>query len=168
MITRILGIDPGFGRVGYGIIERHGSFVRHVDHGCIVTNPKASFGKRLDHIARAVEELCRVHAPRIMGVEELFFAKNVTTGIQVGHARGVIILAGVRAGVPVAEVTPLEVKKTVTGYGKADKKQVQYMVYQALGFREKRPQDDAIDALAVALTVAAHMPRQGRLTKKRP
>lgn len=150
---RILGIDPGFGRIGYGVIEwQRGGWV-HVVHGCIETSPRKSFAERLLDIHRELLAIITAYAPQNAGIEKLFFAKNVTTGIDVSQARGVIVFTLAKAGIPVFECTPLEVKQALTGYGKAEKSQVQAMINIMLKLDKKRLQDDAADALAVALTV---------------
>ncbi|OGH68597.1 MAG: crossover junction endodeoxyribonuclease RuvC [Candidatus Magasanikbacteria bacterium RIFCSPLOWO2_02_FULL_44_11] len=149
---RILGIDPGFGRVGYGIIEQAGSSWKHITHGCLETSPKKSFVSRLADIHKELVRLIQEHQPTRMAVEELFFFKNVTTAIDVGQARGVILLTGFESGLPIDEFTPLEVKQAMTGYGRAEKGQMQKLVAVILNMKVKIKSDDAADALAVALT----------------
>lgn len=153
--TRILGIDPGFGRVGFGIIDVAGDRFRVVDYGCIETDPKKSFVERLESISDELIQIIRTYKPQCAGVEELFFYKNVTTAINVGQARGVILLTLKKARVQIHEYTPLQVKQSVSGYGKADKTQLQTMVKMLLGIKKKITPDDASDALAIALTCAA-------------
>lgn len=152
---RILGIDPGFGRVGFGIIDVRGDRSRVVTYGCIETDTKQSFVERLEVIADELVRIIRYYKPEYAGVEELFFYKNVTTAIKVGQARGVILLTLKKTKVAIHEYTPLEVKQSVTGYGKADKTQLEAMVKVILGIKKKITPDDAADALAVALTCAA-------------
>lgn len=148
----ILGIDPGFGRVGYGVIEKHGvKEWKALDYGCIETNLKNSFIERLAEIHRAVLHLIKKFKPTRMAVEELFFVKNVTTGIKVAQARGVILLTAMENNLAVDEFTPLEVKQAITGYGRAEKGQMQKMVAAILRLKCKVKSDDAADALAVAL-----------------
>ncbi len=154
-ITRILGIDPGFGRVGFGIIDIKGDMVRVIDYGCIETRATKNFPDRLEEIADELYTIIRTHKPHAAAVEELFFYKNVTTAIKVGQARGVILLTLKKTKVPIHEYTPLEVKQSVTGYGKADKAQMETMVKMLLGIKKKIAPDDAADALAIALTCAA-------------
>ncbi|OPG15944.1 crossover junction endodeoxyribonuclease RuvC [Ferroacidibacillus organovorans] len=151
---RILGIDPGFGRTGYGIIDVLGHSYRMVDAGCIETSPKTPIGERLVAIYDAITTLIHQHAPDEFAVEQLFFARNVTTALTAAEARGVVLLAAQKAGLPVGEYTPLQVKQAVSGYGRADKKQVQEMVKILLSLREVVKPDDAADALAVAITHA--------------
>lgn len=153
--TRILGIDPGFGRVGFGIIDVQGDRFRVVEYGCIETNTKHSFVERIEEIADQLIGLIRAHKPHCAAVEELFFYKNVTTAIKVGQARGAILLTLRKARIKIHEYTPLEVKQSVTGYGRADKTQLESMVKVILGIKKKITPDDAADALAVALTCAA-------------
>ena len=151
---RILGIDPGFGRVGFGIIEKNGTEWVHVAHGLIETSSKKTFVERILEIHETLQKIIREYQPTHAAIEELFFYKNVTTAIQVGQARGVILLTLVQAGIPVDEFTPLEVKQSLTGYGRAEKGQIQKMVIMLLHLKEKKLQDDAADALAIALTVS--------------
>lgn len=149
---RIIGIDPGFGRTGYGIIEKKNHEWVHVADGCIETNPKADFVDRLYALHIALKKIITQYRPTKAAVEELFFAKNATTAINVGQARGVILLTLRQAKLPVAEFTPLQVKQTVVGYGRAEKHQVQEMLKLQLKLKKRPAQDDAADALAVALT----------------
>lgn len=149
---RILGIDPGFGRIGYGIIEGAGTDWRSVDFGCIETEAKTSFVSRLLEIDAALHHILVTHVPDHAAVEDLFFYKNVTTAIRVSQARGAMLLALAKAGIPVEEYTPLEIKNSIVGYGRAEKSQVQHMIAMQLGLPNKSMQDDAADALAVALT----------------
>ncbi|MFH1286331.1 MAG: crossover junction endodeoxyribonuclease RuvC [Candidatus Magasanikbacteria bacterium] len=149
---RILGIDPGFGRIGWGVIESRGVDWKHVSHGCIMTNKKKDFVDRLDELHTELMEIIKTFSPSRAGVEDLFFYKNVTTAIKVGQARGVILLTLRQAGILIFECTPLQVKQAVTGYGKAEKRQVQKMVGMILEMPKKPIQDDAADALAVAIT----------------
>jgi crossover junction endodeoxyribonuclease RuvC len=150
--TRIIGIDPGFGRVGYGVIERTGKRDwTVVDYGCIETAKGKKFVDRLIQIFDEINVLVKKHKPQRMAVEKLFFFRNVTTAIEVGQARGVILLSAVQNNLEVDEFTPLQVKQAVTGYGKAEKPQMQRMVSMVLGIKDKIKSDDAADALAVAL-----------------
>lgn len=152
---RILGIDPGFGRVGFGIIDCVGDKQTVVEYGCIETDPKRSFIERLEDISDQLVTIIRTYKPQCAGVEELFFYKNVTTAIKVAHARGVILLSLSKVKIPVHEYTPLQVKQSITGYGRADKTQLEAMVKVILGLKKKITPDDAADALAIALTCAA-------------
>ena len=157
----ILGIDPGTAALGYGIIERTGGRLREVDHGCLVTSADLPLPERLLAIHTLVDELLQLHRPALMGVERLFFSKNVQTAFGVGQARGVVLLAAAQHGVPVREATPSEVKSAIAGYGAADKDQVARMVQLVLGMAELPRPDDAADALAIAAWVA-HTERLGQ------
>ena len=150
----VLGIDPGTAALGYGIVERTGSRLREVDHGCLVTSPDLGLPERLLAIHSLVDELLGLHQPHLLGIERLFFSRNVQTAFAVGQARGVVLLAAAQHGVPVREATPNEVKSAITGYGAADKDQVQRMVQLVLGMSELPRPDDAADALAIATWVA--------------
>jgi len=150
----VLGIDPGTAATGYGIVERNGSKLRLVDYGCLETLSTDELPRRLLHIHQAISELIAEHHPELVGVERLFFNRNVQTAFAVGQARGVVLLAAAEAGVPVFEYGPHEVKMAVTGYGRADKRQVQRMVQVVLGMPVLPRPDDAADALAVAICLA--------------
>lgn len=150
----VLGIDPGTAALGYGLVERTGADLRAVDHGCLVTSPDEGLPERLLQIHRLVADLIALHRPALVGVERLFFSRNAQTAFGVGQARGVVLLACAEAGAVVREATPNEVKVAVTGYGAADKEQVQRMVKVVLGMTELPTPDDAADALAVAICVA--------------
>lgn len=151
-MIRILGIDPGFGRIGYGIIEQNKSRDwRAVCYGCITTDPKKTFSERLREISDELKKLIREQRPSRAAVEELFFFKNLKTAIEVAQARGVILLTALESGLDVDEFTPLQVKQAMTGYGRAEKGQMQKMVAVVLGLKEKIGSDDAADALAIAL-----------------
>jgi crossover junction endodeoxyribonuclease RuvC len=152
--VKVLGIDPGTAALGYGIVERTGGRLREVDHGCLTTSPDLSLPERLLAIHALVDELLSLHQPDVVGVERLFFSRNVQTALAVGQARGVVLLAAAEHGTPVREATPNEVKSAITGYGSADKEQVQRMVQLVLGMRERPRPDDAADALAIATWVA--------------
>ena len=154
----VLGIDPGTAATGWGIVERTGNRLRLVAYGCIETVPADELPVRLLHIHQAVTELISEHKPALVGVERLFFNKNVQTAFAVGQARGAVLLAAAQAGVPVHEYGPHEVKIAVTGYGRAGKDQVQRMVQALLGMAVLPRPDDAADALAVAIC-SAHAER---------
>lgn len=147
----IIGIDPGIATVGYGIIECVANKYRAIDYGPILTPSTLSMPNRLDLIFEELNNIIRYFKPHDMAVEELFFNKNVKTAITVGHARGVEILSAVRNGLNIYEYTPLQIKQSVVGYGRADKKQVQYMVKTLLNLNEIPKPDDVADALAVAI-----------------
>ncbi len=150
----VLGIDPGTAALGYGVVERDGATLRSLDVGCIVTSPDLPLGQRLRIIHDAVSELIATHQPDLVGVERLFFSKNVQTAFAVGQARGVVILAAAEHDIDVREATPNEVKSAVAGYGAADKAQVGRMVATILGLAAVPTPDDAADALAVAICIA--------------
>jgi crossover junction endodeoxyribonuclease RuvC len=156
----VLGIDPGTAALGYGIVERTGGRLREVDHGCLVTSPDLGLPDRLLAIHSLVDELLTLHQPHLLGIERLFFSRNVQTAFAVGQARGVVLLAAAQHGTPVREATPNEVKSAITGYGAADKEQVQRMVQLVLGMSDLPRPDDAADALAIA-TWAANVERGG-------
>lgn len=147
----ILGIDPGTATTGYGLIEKNGQKHSLIKHGCVLTPAHTPLPERLDAIFDELSALIDEHRPDHMAVEELFFSSNAKTAIAVGQARGVILLAGRKKGLPVYEYTPLEVKMALTGYGRADKNQIQQMVKTLLGLKEIPKPDDAADAVAIAI-----------------
>ncbi len=148
---RVLGFDPGTATTGYGVVESRGNSLSHIAHGVITTSPDLHFADRLNLIFDQANELLDVHRPDMVAVEKLFFSQNVTTGITVAQARGVLALAAVRHHLPIGEISPLEVKNAVVGYGKATKKQVQEMVKILLNLDAIPRPDDAADALALAI-----------------
>lgn len=154
---RIIGIDPGTGILGFGVVDfRHGSNkFKMVTAGVITTPAHTPTDERLEEIFNSLTEIINETKPDVMSIEKLFFARNVTTAISVAEARGVAMLTGRRAGISIAEYTPLQIKQTLTGYGKADKKQIQEMVRLNLGLTETPKPDDCADALAAAITHAA-------------
>lgn len=147
---RIIGIDPGTGIMGFGVVEK-GNSTSLVDAGVIRTLPHQPLDERLVEIYESLQEIIKATKPSIMVIEKLFFSRNVTTAISVSHARGVAMLAGKQAGLEIIEYTPMQIKQAITGYGKADKKQVQEMVRIQLGLKEVPKPDDCADALAAAL-----------------
>lgn len=151
---RIIGIDPGTGIVGFGVIESDGRKHKLVDAGVIRTPANQELSIRLETIFNGIKELIRQNNPEVMVVEKLYFARNVTTAMSVSHARGVIMLAGQMAKIKVVEYTPLQIKAALTGYGRADKSQIQEMVKIFLGLKERPKPDDCADALAAAITHA--------------
>jgi crossover junction endodeoxyribonuclease RuvC len=148
---RVLGVDPGTARVGYGVVEGEGPSLRAVTYGLVTTSTGTSLPERLQEIYQALRDLMAEIAPEALAAEELFFSRNARTALAVGQARGVVLLAAAHAGVPVFEYTPLQVKQAVAGYGKAPKEQVQEMVRVLLGLPETPKPDDVADALAVAI-----------------
>lgn len=149
---RIIGIDPGTGILGFGVIDVIKGKPRLVDAGVIVTPPHTPLPDRLEEIYNSLTEIIADTKPQVMSIEKLFFAQNVTTAMSVSHARGVAMLTGKQAGLAIEEYTPLQIKQTLTGYGKADKKQVQEMVRIHLGLKDVPKPDDCADALAAAIT----------------
>lgn len=147
----ILGIDPGFARTGYGIVEEKNKNLRAVDYGCISTSANLSFEKRLKKIHKELVDLIKKYKPNICAVEKIFFCKNTKTAIDVGQARGVVILTAVEKNMKILEFTPLQVKQFITGYGKAEKQQIQKMLKILLNLKEIPKPDDAADALALAI-----------------
>ena len=150
----ILGIDPGLATVGFGVIETSEDAVSFIDCGIIKTTPKLPFAERLKIIKDDIDNLLEEFNPDAVGIEELFFAKNVTNAIKVSHARGVIVEAVHRKGIPIYDFTPLQVKNNITGYGAADKLAVQKMVKQLLVLDKIPKPDDAADGLAIAICAA--------------
>ena len=147
----ILGIDPGTAITGFGLIRKIKSQWQYIECGCIKTSATVSLAERLDNIYSDVLSLIKKYKPRAVAVEDLFFFKNAKTAIKVAHARGVVILAARRSGLPLFEYTPLQVKQSLTGYGRADKRQMQEMVKSLLCLNSIPEPDDAADALAVAI-----------------
>lgn len=149
-----LGIDPGTAICGFGVVAFDGTSLRMVDAGCIRTTASETDGQRLRQLHVALVELIAAHQPAVIGVERLFFQRNVQTAMTVGQARGVALLAAAASGVPIHEPTPNEVKQAVCGNGAADKRQVATMVARLLGVSLTSTPDDATDALAIAIGCA--------------
>lgn len=150
---RILGIDPGTGILGFGVIDvALQSKVTMVDAGVIRTKEKQEDSIRLKTIYDELSQIIEDNKPEIMAVEKLFFAQNVTTAMSVSQARGVVLLCGIQNSLELFEYTPLQVKQALTGYGRAEKKQIQEMVRVMLGLKDIPKPDDCADALAVAIT----------------
>jgi len=153
--VRILGIDPGTGILGFGVIDvARGGKLQLVDGGVIRTPVHEDDGVRLLTIYEELQDIIMQHKPDAMSVEKLFFARNVTTAMTVAQARGVVLLTAMQSQIPIHEYTPMQIKQAVTGYGKADKKQIQEMVKVLLGLQTIPKPDDAADALAAAITHA--------------
>ena len=148
---RILGIDPGLATVGFSIVDCEKNRMKLVSCGVISTPAHTSLSSRLDRIYDDMIELIKTFNPDVMSIEELFFNTNITTGISVAHARGVILLSAYKSGVRVFEYTPLQVKQAVVGYGRAEKNQVIDMVKRILNLPAAPKPDDAADALAMAV-----------------
>ena len=147
----VLGIDPGFATVGYGVVRKQGNKLEKIQYGTITTKAGKAFETRLCEIYADLNTLIDTFKPDAMAVEELFFNTNVKTAISVAHARGIILLAGALKNLPVYEYTPLQVKQAVVGYGRAEKQQVMEMTRQMLGLANVPKPDDAADALAIAI-----------------
>lgn len=150
----ILGIDPGIGRVGWGVIKDESGRQKDIDHGCFETSSKMDLEERLSNIYDFITQLIEKFTPEVLAIEQLYFAANSKTALIVGQARGVILLAASKSNLPTASYTPLQVKQALTGYGRADKNQIQSMVGSILHLPKKITQDDAADALAIAITHA--------------
>ena len=150
MIT--LGIDPGLATVGFGVVERvRGNDFNAIEYGAILTKANLSVEDRLCEIYDNVNELCRTFRPDAVSVEKLFFNTNEKTAINVAEARGVILLALKKNNIPIYEYTPLQIKQALTGYGRAEKKQIMYMVKTLLKLEKEPKPDDTADALAAAI-----------------
>ncbi len=147
-----MGIDPGYGRMGFGVIYAQGGEYKLLDYGVATTTSGDSFESRLLHLANDLHELMEHHQPDMVAVEKLFFGKSSTTAMKVAEARGVALLIAAQADAPVVEYTPAQIKKAVTGDGKAGKSAMQRMVKELLGLTRIPKPDDAADALAVAIT----------------
>lgn len=153
----VLGIDPGYAILGYGVVETRGTALRAIDCGVIETPADMPFPERLERLYLGTRQLVETFRPDEVAFEELFFYRNVTTAIQVGSGRGVAILSAQQSGLPLYEYTPMQIKLAVTGNGHADKKQVQAMVRALLSLKAVPKPDDAADALAVAICHANTM-----------
>ena len=148
---RILGIDPGVATVGFGVIETQGGRQQMIQYGAITTPAGQPLAARLVQIAQDMETLINRFRPDEMSIEELFFSKNITTGIAVAHGRGIILCTAEKSGVPLYEYTPMQVKQAITGYGKAVKKQIQEMTRIMLHLESVPKPDDTADALGMAI-----------------
>src|SRR3990167_4457861 len=152
---KILGIDPGYGRMGWGVISKEGPRLRMEGLGCVETEKSAEPAGRLAMIAEEIRKIVFRYKPEVAAVESLFFFKNQTTAMRVAEARGVVLATLAELGLGIYEYTPLQVKQTLVGYGRAEKAQVEKMVQRAFGIKERIRPNDAADALAVAITHAA-------------
>ncbi|MEW6725001.1 MAG: crossover junction endodeoxyribonuclease RuvC [Bacillota bacterium] len=148
---KVMGIDPGTAITGFGVIQGAAGRLRLMDYGCVRTESGEALTRRLKDIYLSIGHLIDRHQPELIVVEQLFFNRNVRSAFAVGQARGVVLLAAANRDIPVVEFTPLQVKQAVTGYGRANKQQVQAMVGTLLALRELPKPDDAADALAVAI-----------------
>ena len=150
-MKKILGIDPGFATIGFGYIASDHGSVQMLRYGAVTTPAGMEFPQRLKLIYDDMTELLQLLKPDVVSIEELFFNTNITTGIQVAHGRGVILLACTNCGIPIYEYTPLQVKQAVAGYGRAEKRQVMDMTKRLLHLEKMPRPDDAADGLALAL-----------------
>ena len=162
----ILGIDPGLAILGWGVIDAQPGRQKLVDYGCILTTPEMTLPERLKQIGVEMRALLQLYQPEEIAFEELFFARNVTTALTVGAARGVSIAACAEYTDKLYEYTPMQVKQAIVGWGKADKKQMQQMVKMLLHMEEIAKPDDAADAIAIALTHAATGPAKAQFKMK--
>ncbi|MBE5769022.1 MAG: crossover junction endodeoxyribonuclease RuvC [Clostridiales bacterium] len=161
----VLGIDPGYALMGWGVVESLGGRLRLIDYGCIETKAGEPMQHRLMALQQGVRDLVNHYQPDEVAFEELFFAQNVTTALMVGAARGAAIIAAAEYTENLYEYTPMQIKQAITGYGKADKKQMQQMVKMLLNMQEIPKPDDAADAIACAIThcQAGRMSQQFRM-----
>ncbi len=150
----ILGIDPGIGKVGWGVIKDESGSQKALDYGCFETSSKMDLADRLTLIYDFITQLIQKFTPEVLAIEQLYFAANSKTALIVGQARGVILLAASKSNTPTDSYTPLQVKQALTGYGQASKNQIQKMVGSILHLSKKMAQDDTADALAIAITHA--------------
>lgn len=148
---RVLGIDPGIGRMGWGIVEGNGNRIKPIAFDCFETSSKLLVPERLDAIYKEVNRLIKEYSPDCLSIEDLFFQNNAKTAFVVGQARGVVLLSASQGKLPISVYTPLQVKMAVTGYGRAEKAQVGKMIKTLLVLKEVPKPDDTADALAVAL-----------------
>ena len=147
----ILGLDPGYATIGYGVIEKSERGLRVMDYGVITTPPSETIAVRLAMIDEAMTAIMDKFSPDCVSIEELFFNTNITTGIKVAHARGVMLLNAIKRCGRLYEYTPMQIKQALTGYGRADKKQIQQVVASLLKLKNIPRPDDAADALAAAI-----------------
>lgn len=152
----ILGIDPGTATTGFGLLKKNGAEISVIDYGCIETCPSLAMGERLYTINKELDSLIKKHRPEVLAIENIYFFKNLKTAMPVSQAKGVILLTAEQNNIPVFEFTPLQMKMAITGYGKAEKKQVQKMIKTMLNLEDKpkdksKRKDDATDALGIAL-----------------
>lgn len=159
----ILGIDPGVARVGWAIVETHSPNPIAKTYGCITTEKTETHSDRLVQIHKAVTLIVKKFHPDCMSVEDLFFSTNAKTAMSVGQSRGVILLAAAQSGVPVVSYSPMTVKRTICGDGRADKKQIEKMVINILKLKQAPKLDDTTDAIAIAMTHAYSYKLKGKL-----
>lgn len=164
---RILGIDCGTERTGYGLIDSDGRLHRMIAAGSIQTSPRQPFELRLLAIAQGLREVIQTHTPEAAAVEAVFYAQNVKTALKLSHARGVVLLTIAEAGLTVGEYSPLEIKTSVVGYGRAEKQQVKLMVHSLLALETQIDSEDACDAIAVAICHATRTSTELRMRAAR-
>ena len=162
---RILGVDPGYAILGWGVLDLTGNHFSVVDYGAITTDAKMEMPLRLQHLYIQLCAVIEKYKPEVASIEELFFNSNAKTAIMVGQARGVAVLACVNGGLEVNEYTPLQIKQALVGYGRADKKQVQAMVKAILNLSEVPKPDDTADAVAAAICHGHSAGNRARLIK---
>lgn len=148
---RVIGIDPGFARCGWCVLEKQNKELLILDSGLIETSTDLAFPFRLNYISKTIKIIIEKHKPDILSIEEIFFAKNVKTAIAISHVRGVIINLAIELNLNVTEYTPLQIKQAITGYGKANKIQIQNMVIKLIKNSKIPNQDDIVDSIAVAI-----------------
>jgi len=154
----ILGIDPGYGRLGYATLQKNKEKENLLDYSCIETSAKDPYGNRVLKIARNLEKLIKKHKPDVLALEKVFFTKNKKTALKTSEIRGIIIYLALKNKIKIFEYTPLQVKSAVCGYGKATKDQVKRMIDLILGLKTKTKLDDTSDAIALCLTHIAYNP----------
>jgi len=162
----VLGIDPGYALMGWGVVETHGSGMKLLGYGCVETKAGVPMQHRLRTLQLGVRDLIGIYHPDDVAFEELFFARNVTTALMVGAARGAAIIAAAEYTENLYEYTPMQIKQAVTGYGKADKKQIQQMVKLLLHLDAIPKPDDAADAIACAITHCQTGPAESQFLMK--
>lgn len=157
MPVRIIGVDPGYDRMGIAVIEKQGAKETLLYSTCVITDRKESFGKRLEALAKEFSRIVKMYEPQELVLEKVFFTKNQTTAINVAEVRGVILYLGAQAGLATHEYSPPEIKVAITGYGKATKIDIAYMIPKIIAMNtEIKALDDELDAIAIALTHSAH------------
>lgn len=153
----ILGIDPGLATTGYGLIKKENQKFSLIDYGAILTSKKLTLPPRLNLIYKKLQSVIKKHKPNLIAVEKIFFCQNAKTAIDISQARGVILLTAALNNIAISELTPLQVKQTLTNYGRAGKNQIQTMIKLLLNLKEIPKPDDAADALAIAYTAGVYL-----------
>lgn len=155
---RILGIDPGFEKLGIAVLEKNiGGKEKILYSGCFKTSTKLEFAERLDLIGKEVKRIIAKYRPDVLAIETLFFTTNQKTAMRVAEARGVVLYEGKKAGIKIFEITPLQIKMAVTGYGKADKIQINKMTRMIIKMDDSKKEDDELDAIAIAISCFAYL-----------